>query len=62
MRTCGCAGGKCGTVDLAGMNRRDFLGRVAAGTAGLTLLSQLPWLDQAGAAPWPTGGDGIDVA
>jgi uncharacterized protein (DUF608 family) len=33
------------------MNRRDFLGRVAASTAGLTLLRQLPWLSQARAAP-----------
>ena len=51
MRTCGCAGGKCESGELAGLSRREFLGRVAVGTAGLTLLGQLPWLDRARAAP-----------
>ena len=50
MRTCGCAGGKCGNPEQTGMNRRDFLGRLTASSAGLALLSQLPWLQQAAAA------------
>lgn len=47
MRTCGCAGGKCENGEVAGLNRREFLGRIAGGTAGLTLLAQLPWARQA---------------
>lgn len=44
MRNCSCAGGKCESGEVAGLSRREFLGRLALGSAGLTLLGQLPWL------------------
>ncbi|HPM83281.1 MAG TPA: GH116 family glycosyl-hydrolase [Candidatus Anammoximicrobium sp.] len=50
MRNCSCSGGKCESAESVALSRREFLGRLAVGSAGLTLLAQLPWLEQARAA------------
>ncbi len=50
MRNCSCSGGKCESAESVALSRREFLGRLAVGSTGLTLLAQLPWLEQPRAA------------
>ena len=50
-----CSGGRCGAVEIAALSRREFMARLAAGTAGLALAGELRWLHPAQAlGPDPT--------
>lgn len=42
---CRCSGGRCGTPITVDFNRRDFLEKLAAGTAALAIGGQLAWAD-----------------
>ena len=44
---CRCCGARCGEPAAVDMNRRDFLAKLAAGTASLSLSGQLAWADDA---------------
>lgn len=56
-RACGCVGGNCQDNQPSDTSRREFLGRITFGAAGMTLLGQLPWLPGAWAeAAKETGG------
>jgi hypothetical protein len=42
-RQCRCCGGRCGEPVPVELNRRDFLGKLAAGTATVALVDTLAW-------------------
>ena len=43
---CRCSGGRCGDVgEATGLSRREFMGRLAAGAAGLALIGEMSWAD-----------------
>ena len=38
---CGCSGGRCGSLASIELNRRDFIEKLAVGTAALAVVGQL---------------------
>jgi len=48
---CRCCGGRCGEQPLVELSRRDFLEKLAAGTAALAMAGPLTWADEADAQP-----------
>jgi uncharacterized protein (DUF608 family) len=52
---CRCCGGRCGEVKPIELNRRDFLEKLAAGAAALTVAGQMAWADEADKLLPPAG-------
>ncbi len=47
-RDCCCSGGRCGDPQDAALSRREFIGTIAAGAAGLAMAGELAWANASG--------------